>query len=76
MKIIKEIEETVTNEETGESISYTTRYYDNGTTERFPTDSPPRIVTPPVLTEDQELAHNAALNIELLLAMQLLEGGI
>lgn len=49
--------------------AYTTNIYDNGTRERFPTGSPPRIVQPPILTEDQQIAHEMAANIEMLAAL-------
>lgn len=66
MKLVKTYEE-------GE---YTINEYDNGATEKFQTGFPPKVVQPPILTEEQELIYQTAVNIELIASMMELEGGL
>lgn len=68
----------VVSEETFEQdgISYTKWTYNNGASETFQTGNPPRIVQPPILTEDQERQVNIQLGVETLLAMQELQTGL
>lgn len=61
-------------EENGKS--YTINIYDNGAKEKYLTDHPPKMVQPPVLTAEQELQAQMAVNIEMLLILKELEGGL
>lgn len=57
-----------------DGISYTLRTHPNGASETFQTGNPPRIVQPPVLTNDQEIAARTAINTEMLVALQEIGG--
>lgn len=61
---------------TYEEGEYTVNEYENGTKEMFLTGNPPKILKPPVLTEDQELMYETHANTEMLLALKELEGGL
>lgn len=53
---------------------YTTNVYDNGTEETFLTAFPPKVVQPPVLTEQQAVELEIMTNTEMLLAYMELGG--
>lgn len=53
---------------------YTTNTYDDGTTETFLTEFPPKPMIPPILTEQQEVAMETMVNTEMLLALTELGG--